>query len=73
MRFVWSADEYCLSFHCTVVADLSVTDSLKLTYLVGQNDLSGRPNRPLIVRPKMLDMFNFWLKNPTDLLFGWRL
>ena len=25
-KFVWSADKYCLSFHCTMVTDLSLTD-----------------------------------------------
>ena len=50
-----------------------MTDQLKLTYLVGQNDLSGRLNRPLVGQRKILDMFNFLVKKPTDLLFGRRL
>ena len=41
-----------------------------VTYLVGQNDLSGRLNRPLIGRRTILDMFNFSVKTPTDLLIG---
>ena len=57
----------------TLYTDQSLTDKLKLTYLVGQNDLSGRPNMPLLCRRKILDLFNFLVKNPTDLLFGRRL
>ena len=46
---------------------LSVTDQLKFTLLVGQNDLCGRPNSPLIGPPTILDMSNTLLKNPiTD-------
>ena len=56
-----------------MATDQSLKDQLKLTYLVGQNNLSGRPNRPLIGRRKILDMFNFLVKKPTDLLFGRRL
>ena len=45
-----------------------MTDQLKLTYFVGQNDLCGRPNRSLIGRPKILDMSNILVKNrPIDL------
>ena len=46
-------------------------DLLKMTYLVGQNNLFGLLNMPLIGRRK--DMFNFLVKKPTDLLFGRRL
>ena len=45
-----------------------MTDQLKLTYLVSQNDLCGRPNSPLIGRPNKLDMSNILAKNPNDLL-----
>ena len=31
--FNWSADQFCLSFHWTVVANLLVADQLKLFYL----------------------------------------
>ena len=40
---------------------------------MGQNDLYGRLIRSLIGRRKILDMFNFLVKNTTDLLFGRRL
>ena len=45
-----------------------MTDQLKLTYLVGQNDLCGRPNSPLIGRPNKLNMSNILAKKPNDLL-----
>ena len=51
-----------------MVNDQSVTDQLKLTYLVGHRDLSGQPNSPLIGRPTILDMSNIFLKNPDDQL-----
>ena len=51
-----------------MVNDQSTTDQLKLTYLVSQNDLYGRPKGPLIGRPKILDMSNILFKNPDDQL-----
>ena len=57
------------SSHCTMVNDQSMTDQLKLTYLVGQSDLCGRPNSPLFSRPKILDMSNILLKNPDGQFF----
>ena len=51
-----------------MVNDQLMTDQLKFTYLVGQNDLGGRPNSPLIGRPKILDMSNILVKNPNDQL-----
>ena len=56
-----------------MATDQSLKDKLKLTYLVGQNNLSGRLIRSIIGRRKILDMFNFLVKNTTDLLFGRRL
>ena len=39
--------------------------------MVGEKELCfGRLNRPLIGRLKILDMFKFLVKNPTDLLVG---
>ena len=67
-RFVKSADQYCWSFNCTVTSDQSLKDQLKLSYLVGHRDLSGRPNSPLIGRPTILDMSNILLKNPDNQL-----
>ena len=61
-RFHWSADQCPSSFHCTVVND----DQLKLTYLVGQNDLSARPNMSLIGRLTRLDMLNILAKNRPE-------
>ena len=51
-----------------------VTDRLKLkvTCLVGQNDLSIL-HRPLIGRPMKLDLFNILVKNQNDLLNCWSL
>ena len=44
-----------------------------MTYLVGQNDLSGRQMMPLIGQQTGLKMFNILVKNPTDLLISWSL
>ena len=46
---------------------------VKLTYLVGQNDLSGRLIRPLISRPTGLNMSNILVKKNNDLLISWSL
>ena len=45
-----------------------MTDQLKLTYLVGQNDLCGQPNSPLIGRPNKLNMSNILVKKNSDIL-----
>ena len=51
-----------------MVTDWSVAGELKLSYLFGQNDLSGRLIRPLIGRLTGLNMSNILVKNPNDLL-----
>ena len=58
ISFVLSAVIFLLSSYCTVVADISVANKLKFSYLIGRNDSSGRPNSPLIVRPILFDMFD---------------
>ena len=44
--------------------DQSLRDYLKLTYLVGQNNLSGRQMMPLISRQTGLNMLNILVKIP---------
>ena len=50
------------------MTDLSLTDQLELSYLVSQNDLSGRLNRPLIGWKTILDMPNIFVKNAANLM-----
>ena len=77
---IWSVQQICkvgrliLLIFPLYCSRRPVTERLvELTYLVGQNDLSGRLNRPLIGRPRKLDMSNILAKNPDDLLISWSL
>ena len=71
-RLVWSADQYPFIFllNCGTRLD---TDRPNEIYLVGQKDLCGRPNSPLIGRPNILDMSNILAKKTNDQLICWPL